>query len=380
MSYTADEVTGGDIERVSTPLRPLAGLTFDSLRDQDADEDDLVLNISGDDISHDMDGSENKNNCKDEEDSDVDDLKVHVITTHADAQSIAARTALRAAQIAAAGNDIDSPLFVPSMPLLETDTAPTSELKQPSRSSFFNVCAWERETKVKFVALIVFFAVVVTCFFVFHIPMRFLQLVDWVRKDQVKGAVAMVGLTACSNLLMLPGSLAWLAAGFAFRPLPVAFLVAWVSSIVGLSLAFCVARYLFRPCIEVELQSRPEAAMIDVIMGQRSSGFRLVLLLRVALMPYNVGNYIFGVTSVAFWDYLLGSAVGIIPPLASMTYFGSMAKSVHEISTGAVGPGKTETILGAILASAGLAISAWYITTRARQMVADELQKARERD
>ena len=52
-------------------------------------------------------------------------------------------------------------------------------------------------------------------------------------------------------------------------------------------------------------------------------GFKLMALLRFApIIPYNVLNYGFAVTSISSFDYCFGGLCGSIPHLAIAIYFG----------------------------------------------------------
>jgi uncharacterized membrane protein YdjX (TVP38/TMEM64 family) len=51
---------------------------------------------------------------------------------------------------------------------------------------------------------------------------------------------------------------------------------------------------------------------IDKVIGE--DGFRVVTLLRLSpLLPFSIGNYLYGLTSVKLLPYILGSWLGMLP-------------------------------------------------------------------
>eukprot|EP00957_Ditylum_brightwellii_P169658 12913284-Ditylum_brightwellii.AAC.1 len=63
-------------------------------------------------------------------------------------------------------------------------------------------------------------------------------------------------------------------------------------------------------------------------------GLRIIVLLRLSpLVPYNVLNYVCGVTSVSFRDYAIAGMIGIIPGCFLYVLLGSSAGSMFESSS-----------------------------------------------
>jgi uncharacterized membrane protein YdjX (TVP38/TMEM64 family) len=71
-------------------------------------------------------------------------------------------------------------------------------------------------------------------------------------------------------------------------------------------------------------------SQIDQVIAD--DGFTLVFLLRFSpLHPYGMFNYLFGVTSVPFHQYILASLVSLLPTIVMEVYLGSALKNVGEI-------------------------------------------------
>ena len=98
---------------------------------------------------------------------------------------------------------------------------------------------------------------------------------------------------------------------------------------LGAGLAFLVARYLVRGRIEEFARKNRRFGAIDDAIGQE--GWKIVGLLRLSpLIPFNVSNYFYGVTSIGFWPYLLASCVGILPGTLLYAYLGAIGQAGLE--------------------------------------------------
>ena len=73
-------------------------------------------------------------------------------------------------------------------------------------------------------------------------------------------------------------------------------------------------------------QGSPRFAAIDEAIGR--NGWKIVGLLRLSpLIPFNLSNYFYGITSVRFGAYVLVSAVGMIPGTLLYAYLGAVGQA-----------------------------------------------------
>jgi uncharacterized membrane protein YdjX (TVP38/TMEM64 family) len=114
--------------------------------------------------------------------------------------------------------------------------------------------------------------------------------------------LATIAMLPCAPLTVI-GGLAWGVWAF---PLVIA------TALVGASLAFQIGRTLAQDRVRTWVATRPRsAAVIEAVSEQ---GWKVVLLLRLSpVVPFNVQNYLFGITSIGFVPYALATAVGILP-------------------------------------------------------------------
>lgn len=69
-----------------------------------------------------------------------------------------------------------------------------------------------------------------------------------------------------------------------------------------------IARYFARERILKLVEGNKKFAAIDKAIGE--NGFKVVTLLRLSpLLPFSLGNYLYGLTSVKFVPYVLGRSV-----------------------------------------------------------------------
>jgi len=151
------------------------------------------------------------------------------------------------------------------------------------------------------------------------------------------GYVMFAGVYIAATVLFIPGSILTLGAGVAFG-------VVWgtvavsAGSVIGASVAFLIARYIARDRVASRMAQNAKFDAIDRAIGKQ--GTKIVLLLRLSpVFPFNVLNYLLGLTRVPFWNYVGASFIGMLPGTVLYVYLGSLGKAGLEAAAG--GGGKT---------------------------------------
>ena len=158
----------------------------------------------------------------------------------------------------------------------------------------------------------------------------FLGLVAWIDANRAVAWPIYVASYIVATVLMLPGSILTLAAGFVFG-LPIGVALVSLSSVVGACCAFLVGRHLARDWVASRIAGLPRFSALDRAAGK--DGFLIVLLVRLSpIFPFNLTNYGLGLTSVRFRDYLLASWIGMLPGTVLYVYIGSLALDVTELA------------------------------------------------
>ena len=100
-------------------------------------------------------------------------------------------------------------------------------------------------------------------------------------------------------------------------------------SVAAATLAFVLGRTVARGWIARRIAGSPRFAAVDEAIGE--NGFRIVLLLRLSpLFPFNLLNYALGLTRLSLRDYVVASALGMLPGTILYVYLGSLVTSASE--------------------------------------------------
>lgn len=199
-----------------------------------------------------------------------------------------------------------------------------------------------------------------------------LSFVAWVRELGILGVAVFALAYVLATVLMLPGSVLTLGAGFLYGPLFGTLVVSPVS-VAGATLAFVVGRFVARDGISRRLAGRPRFAALDDAIGQ--GGFKIVFLLRLSpILPFNVLNYSLGLTRVSLPAYVAGSFVGMLPGTFLYVYLGSLVTNASELLQARGGAGGVTDALYWVGLGATLLVTV-LITRTARRALARELDK-----
>lgn len=133
------------------------------------------------------------------------------------------------------------------------------------------------------------------------------------------GGVAFVLLYVVLTVLFVPGTIPSVAAGALFGPIW-GTLLTLAGAILGAAAAFEIARALGRERVRARMGQRTELADRWV----HDQGLLGVIALRlIPVVPFNALNYAFGLSAVTRRDYLIGTAVGIVPGTIAFVVLGS---------------------------------------------------------
>jgi uncharacterized membrane protein YdjX (TVP38/TMEM64 family) len=93
----------------------------------------------------------------------------------------------------------------------------------------------------------------------------------------------------------------------------------------GLPFSVNAHHYSTQNRVEARLAKKPALKRIDRTVGEH--GARLIFPLRLSpLIPFNVSNYIYGLTSVRFWPYVLASWIGMLPGTLLYVYLSAAGR------------------------------------------------------
>ncbi len=202
----------------------------------------------------------------------------------------------------------------------------------------------------------------------FHAEQYLLELVSWIRGAGWMGMLAFMLVYVLATVLLLPGSILTLGAGFAYG-VGLGTAVVWIGANLGATVAFLLGRTVAREWVSARVRTNPRFAAIDHAVGRE--GLKIVLLTRLSpVFPFNLLNYAFGLTRVSLRDYVLGSLVGMLPGTIMYVYLGSLITSVSELAAGRASGGAAQQVVyfGGLAATVAVTL---YVTRVARRALAD---------
>jgi uncharacterized membrane protein YdjX (TVP38/TMEM64 family) len=145
------------------------------------------------------------------------------------------------------------------------------------------------------------------------------SLRGWLLGLGFPGVLIFVAIYVGGAVVLAPEALLTVVAGFAygFWGLPIVL----VAATVGASCAFQIDRHLARDRVRGLFETRRNIAAIDKAVAE--DGWKIVALLRLSpAIPFNLQNYLFGVTAIPYRHFVAATFVGIIPGTALYTYLG----------------------------------------------------------
>ncbi|MCZ2402527.1 TVP38/TMEM64 family protein [Paenarthrobacter sp. Z7-10] len=133
------------------------------------------------------------------------------------------------------------------------------------------------------------------------------------------GPVAFILSYAILTLAPVPKSVLSVAAGLVFG-LAGGLAIVFSAAILGAAAAFWLGRWLGREAVEKFTGARVEK--VDRLLRRR--GLVAVIGVRlVPVLPFTAINYAAGLTSIRWWPYFLGTAIGILPGTVSFVTLGA---------------------------------------------------------
>jgi uncharacterized membrane protein YdjX (TVP38/TMEM64 family) len=147
----------------------------------------------------------------------------------------------------------------------------------------------------------------------------------WIDSLGVWGPLALGVIYLVAALLLIPGSILTLAAG-ALYGLVLGTVIASLASTTAAAIAFLIARYLAREKVRRKIARSAKLAEVDRAIGEQ--GWKIVAMLRLSpAIPFNLQNYLYGVTAIGFWTCVLVSWVSMLPGTFLYVYLGSLGRT-----------------------------------------------------
>jgi uncharacterized membrane protein YdjX (TVP38/TMEM64 family) len=190
------------------------------------------------------------------------------------------------------------------------------------------------------------------------------HLEDWIAGRGPLGPVLFGLLYVAAVVLLVPGSALTLAAGALFGRL-VGTVVVSLASTAGATLAFLIGRYLARERVRQYVRRHPRLAAVERAVSE--GGWKIVALLRLSpAVPFNLQNYLYGVTGIRLGPYVLTSWLAMLPGTFLYVYLGAIGRESVQAAGGPRrrGPAEWTMLIVGLLATLALTV---YVARQARR-------------
>jgi uncharacterized membrane protein YdjX (TVP38/TMEM64 family) len=172
----------------------------------------------------------------------------------------------------------------------------------------------------------------------------------WILSLGVWAPVAFVVIYAAATVAMFPGGVFDALGGAIFGPV-LGCIVNLAGGGIGAMLAFTVARYFAGDWAERQGGKR----VGEIKRSVDAEGWRFVAMVRlIPIFPYNIFNYLLGLTRIPFWQYAVITVVCMSPATLAYTWIGYAGRNL------AAGAGGEDQIRDGLLLL-GLIAAAFFL-------------------
>ncbi|MBX5452493.1 MAG: VTT domain-containing protein [Acidobacteriia bacterium] len=157
----------------------------------------------------------------------------------------------------------------------------------------------------------------------------------WLRRLGIFAPAVFIALYGVGTVVFLPGWVFSLVGGALFGPLWGA-LIDLIGATLGATLAFLTARYLAGDWVAKKAPER----LKPFFTGVEAEGWRFVALLRlIPLFPFNLTNYVLGLTKIGLVPYVVTSFICMAPGAIAYTWLGYSGREALAGNHAAIGYG-----------------------------------------
>jgi pyruvate/2-oxoglutarate dehydrogenase complex dihydrolipoamide dehydrogenase (E3) component/uncharacterized membrane protein YdjX (TVP38/TMEM64 family) len=191
---------------------------------------------------------------------------------------------------------------------------------------------------IKKTLVVVIFAVLVICFFLFdlnqYLTLESLKsnqqaLADFIAANWLVAFFGYLFIYASATALSVPGAAVLTLASGALFGLGWGLLLASFASSIGATLAFLVSRFVLRDWVKSTFAKKLDAIDKGI---EKDGAFYLLSLRLVPIFPFFMINLVMGVTSIKTWTYHWVSQAGMFIGTAVYVYAGTQLAEINQLS------------------------------------------------
>jgi len=184
-------------------------------------------------------------------------------------------------------------------------------------------------TFIRSVLLVTFIVLIVVLLVVFRIQDHIKDYLGFIEEHKKYGIFIYLAIYTICVWLFLPGSIISIAAGFLFKPAILAGAIIIIGDILGAFGTFIFGRYIFSDWVKAQIEKRPMFTALDSVIADE--GWKIVVMLRLTPIPFNLISYFFSVSSIDLFPFLWATVLGVLPGTFNAVWIGSLVKSLSLI-------------------------------------------------
>ena len=197
---------------------------------------------------------------------------------------------------------------------------------------------------------------------------------NWISDNPVASPVVICIINFFAIILMLPCSILAVGTGWAmnhsYQNIPLVLLIGtssvWIGTWLGSIVAVLLGRTILKKQVQRFIEGKNFFKAIDTTIHKE--GWQFVFLLRLCfLIPFNVSNYVFGVSSIKLKDFVLGG-FGTLPFVFFEIYTGACATDIQKAISGKqeLGPVKIAVMVASCVLGVFVVV---YVTKRVKRQL-----------
>ncbi|CAJ1962324.1 unnamed protein product [Cylindrotheca closterium] len=216
------------------------------------------------------------------------------------------------------------------------------------------------------------------------IPMLLSDFLEWVEQNPIPGIFAFMIVFLVATVLLIPGAILTLGAGYVFanafgisKGVLLGSISSFLGAVAGSLVSFLLGRYFLSGWVSRMSTKYDTFQALTTAMEEK--GLRIMILLRLSpALPYNILNYLSAVTGISIMEYTV-SLLALLPGTVLYVFLGASAGSLA--STNESGNGSTTTtiviVTSIVFGIAAIGLTSYYakrelnkITERKRRIQA----------
>ena len=139
-------------------------------------------------------------------------------------------------------------------------------------------------------------------------------------------------LFAACNILLLPGGILSIGAGFFFG-LWWGFFIVLLGNSIAAGVSFALSHWLGERYLGAKLSRNPMLHVLERAVAR--DAWKIIFLCQLhPLFPTSLLNYFFGLTRIRFWPYILWTTAGRAPGLFLYAYLGTLGQLGLNLARG----------------------------------------------